>query len=73
MQKNEKNYVRVPWKLFTYQWGVFIAIGLFVFVKSDIYIFGLPLESFVVSWLSFAIILVSTFVYILVKNRGDEE
>lgn len=73
MQKDgNKKYIRVPWGIFAYQWGVLVVLCALVFFRFDVFVFGLPIESFMISWFSFAVILVSTFVYIFIKDRGEE-
>ena len=47
--------------------------GIFVQFQFDIYVFGVPLESFLVMWCPYIFVAVATTIYIIKERKKEDE
>lgn len=69
----EKKWVKVPWKTMAMQAGLLVFCIIFVQFRFDIYVFGVPLESFLVMWCPYLFVAVATTVYIIKEKKKEDE
>ncbi|WP_024735617.1 hypothetical protein [Enterocloster asparagiformis] len=73
MEKNEKKWIKVPWTTIALQAGLLVFCGIFVQFQFDIYVFGVPLESFLVMWCPYIFVAVATTIYIIKERKKEDE
>ena len=73
MEKKDKKWVNVPWTTIAMQAGLLVFCGIFVQFQFDIYVFGVPLESFLVMWCPYIFVAVATTIYIIKERKKEDE
>ncbi len=71
-QEKEKKYVKVPWKSFIPSFVLLLMVLVPCFINTGIKVFFMPIETFIVAWLSFVYYLVAALIQIyLTVKKGD--
>jgi hypothetical protein len=63
-------YVCVPWATFVPLWIMLIGTIIVSFLNTGVVVFNMPIETFIVCWLSFPYIIICAVVHI---TRGNKE
>lgn len=67
----KKKYVKTPWPIFIFQWGFLAFLCVLVVVEMETGPFGLPWNTFIINWISFLVLIVTTFAYIYYKSKEE--
>lgn len=67
--RKDREFIKVPWPMFIGQWGFLALMCILSVVQLPMGPFGLPWNTFILSWVSFLVLLVTSFYWIYVQHQ----